>query len=127
MQKKKIFVPAYLTTTFNFLLYSYENLLIKIYVFRISVLDINLYESFSVLSSNIHNLLFKLLFLFYFSLILINNTYKTCLKIFEKCVRLMNGLLVNNCTCYYLINVALKQRLLLIYVLLQYAVYHLQA
>ena len=71
MQKKKIFVPAYLTTTFDFLLYSYRNLLIKIYVFRISVLDINLYESFSVLSSNIHNLLFKLLFLFYFSLILI--------------------------------------------------------
>ena len=69
--KEKDFVPAYLTTTFDLLLYSYRNLLIKIYVFRISVLDITLYESFSVLSSNIHNLLFKLLFLFYFSLILI--------------------------------------------------------
>ena len=55
MQKKTAFVPAYLTTTFDYLLYGYEKLLIKIYVSKISELEIDLYESFKVLSSNIHN------------------------------------------------------------------------
>ena len=95
-----------------------------------TVLKIDLYELFSALSSKMYNSLFKLQFLFYFSLILIIVHTKLVLselRYLRKYVRLMNGLLVNNCTCYYLINVALKQRLLLIYVLLQYAVYHLQA
>ena len=35
MKKKTAFVPAYLTTTFDYLLYGYEKLLIKIYVLHL--------------------------------------------------------------------------------------------